>query len=58
MNTKFPRTRRNAESIGLSLSVILAWGIAEFSGVNVPPEVTAALSGLITAIAARMKDEL
>lgn len=49
--------RRNAESIGISTGVVFAWALSEFSGVQVPAEVTAAISGLIAVIAARIKDD-
>ena len=55
MNRK--RMKNNSETIGMSLSVIIAWVLAQYSGVDVPPEVTAAMSGLITTIATRLKDE-
>lgn len=54
---KMQQPKRNAESIGISLSVIIAWVLAQFSGIDIPPEVTAAMSGLITGIAVRLKDD-
>ena len=51
------RAKNNSETIGMSASVIIAWVLAQYSGMDIPPEVTAAMSGLITTIATRLKDE-
>lgn len=52
------RAKTNSETIGMSMSVIIAWLLAQYSGIDVPAEVTAAMSGLITTIATRLKDEI
>lgn len=47
--------RNNADSIGISAAVLISWGFSTYSGVAIPTEVVAAMSGLIGAIAARIK---
>lgn len=48
-------SRTNADSIGISSAVLISWLMATYSGVSMPAEVVAALSGLIGAIGARIK---
>ncbi len=53
----FKRTGKgNADSLGVSMAVILTWALTTYSGVDIPAEVVAALSGLLGAAAARWKD--
>lgn len=47
--------RANADSIGISAAVIISWLASTYSGISMPAEVVAAMSGLIGAIAARIK---
>lgn len=49
-------SRKSADSIGISLAVVLSWAIGA-NGTEIPPEVIASFSGLIGAVAARFRDK-
>lgn len=51
-------SKSNADSLGISLAVVLSWGITTYSGVPIPAEVVAAMSGVIGAFSARIKDKI
>lgn len=57
MQKMIDNSKSNADSLGISFAVVLSWAITTYSGAVVPPEVIAALSGVIGAFAARMKDK-
>lgn len=48
--------KKNADSIGMSASVILAWLAANYLGVAVPEPVIAAAAGLISSVATNIKN--
>lgn len=49
-------SKDNADTMGISLGVILAWAIPTFTGVDLPVEVATAVGGLLGAIGARLRD--
>lgn len=50
------QAKRNAEGIGISVAVLAAWALSTWADVVVPAEVVAAVSGLIGAVAGRVRD--
>lgn len=42
--------RRQGGTLGVSVSVILSWVLAEYAGITPPAEVVSAAAGLITGI--------
>lgn len=49
-------TRKNSEALGLSLSVIMVWVLKDILGIEIPPEVMAALFTAIGIIVGRFHD--
>lgn len=49
-------SKDNADTLGIGLATVLAWGVPHFTGVAVPAEVIAAAAGLLGAIGARLRD--
>ena len=43
-------SKQTASGVGISLSVILAWALDTYTGVTLPVEVVAAVSGLIGVV--------
>ena len=58
MQRMMESSKSNADSLGISLAVVLSWGITTYSGIPIPAEVVAALSGVIGAFTARIKDKI
>ena len=50
--------KRNGGTIGVSVSVILAWTLGEYAGIKPPPEVIAAAAGLISALGTYIQRQL
>lgn len=47
--------KSNAEPIGISAAVVIAWAMTQWADVTMPAEVIAAVGGLIGAVSARIK---
>lgn len=48
--------RRNADSIGVGLPVIIMWAASTFGGIEVPAEVAVAFGGILASIGARARE--
>ena len=48
--------RRNADTIGVGLPVIIMWVAATFGGVEVPAEVAVAIGGVIASVGAKIRE--
>lgn len=49
--------KQTASGVGISISVILAWALDTYTGVALPVEVVAAVSGLIGVVGGWISDK-